>query len=194
MKLHSNAFNEAPDDMMALPANGAYRPDCHRSAPDLDPDSEAAKRIEQSIAYMRQHLNRPLQIAKLAQVAHISASHYFVLFKRCVGYSPMEYFIRLRMQRAGQMLANTSLSVKEVAADLGYDDPFYFSRVFKSVHGTAPSNYREMIDEVKQSARPQGSSASDGLPLPRVQSAPLGEAETENDYSSEENHAVLQSA
>ncbi|MGP8201688.1 MAG: helix-turn-helix transcriptional regulator [Limisphaerales bacterium] len=99
-------------------------------------------KIEQSIAYMMQHLNQPLQVANLAQTAHLSASHFFALFKRWTGFSPIDYFIRLRMEEAGRLLVDANMSVKETAATLGYDDPFYFSRVFKSVHGMAPSDYR----------------------------------------------------
>lgn len=123
-------------------------------APEAEPrpglKSESARRIEQSIAFMMQHLNQPLQVAELAETAHTSPSHFFVLFKRLVGSSPIDYFIRLRMQRACRLLAGTALSVKEIAADLGYDDPFYFSRVFKSVHGLAPSDYRQMLERPKQ--------------------------------------------
>ena len=103
---------------------------------------EAAVRIEQSVAYMAQHLDRPLQVATLAARANISPSHFFALFKRRIGSAPMDYFTRLRMERACQLLETTSLSVKEVAAELGYEDPFYFSRVFKSVNQLAPSDYR----------------------------------------------------
>jgi transcriptional regulator GlxA family with amidase domain len=103
---------------------------------------EAAARIEQSIAYMAQNLGRPLQVATLAAKASISPSHFFALFKRRIGLAPMDYFTRLRMDRACLLLETTSLSVKEVAAELGYEDPFYFSRVFKSVNRLAPSDYR----------------------------------------------------
>jgi transcriptional regulator GlxA family with amidase domain len=104
--------------------------------------SEAAIRIEQSVAYMTQHLNQSLQVATLAARASISPSHFFALFKRRIGLAPMDYFTRLRMERAGRLLEATSLSVKEVAAELGYEDPFYFSRVFKSVNHLAPSGFR----------------------------------------------------
>jgi AraC-like DNA-binding protein len=124
--------------------------------PADDAQSEGARRIERCITYMKQHLSQPLCIAKLAQTANISSSHFFVLFKRWVGFSPIEYFIRLRMQRAGELLASTTLSVKEVAAALGYDDPFYFSRLFKSVHGVAPSDYRLMMDELKRTDNHEG--------------------------------------
>lgn len=103
---------------------------------------EAAQRIEQTLAFMAQHLDRPLQVATLAAQANISPSHFFALFKRRIGSAPMDYFTRLRMERAGRLLEHTSLSVKEIASALGYDDPFYFSRVFKSVNRIAPSSYR----------------------------------------------------
>jgi len=104
--------------------------------------SESARRIEQCIAYMREHLDRPLPVAKLAAVANVSPSHFFALFKRQTGCAPMDYFTRLRMQQARRLLDATPASVKEVAAALGYEDPFYFSRVFKSVNRVPPSEYR----------------------------------------------------
>jgi len=104
--------------------------------------SDDVRKIEQSIAYMMEHLNRPLQVATLAATANVSASHFFVLFKRYTGCPPIDYFIHLRMRRACELLKAGSLHIKEVAAALGYEDPFYFSRVFKSVNRIAPSGYR----------------------------------------------------
>jgi AraC family transcriptional regulator of arabinose operon len=105
-----------------------------------DPDPE--QKIAQSIQYMKQHLARPLHVSNLAALANLSASHYTALFKRQTGYAPIDYFIRLRMHQACQLLDTTGLSVKEIAGALGYDDPFYFSRVFKSVNDIAPTDYR----------------------------------------------------
>ena len=116
--------------------------------------SAAILRIERCVDYMVQHLDKPLQVATLAAQANISPSHFFALFKRRIGSAPMDYFTRLRMQRACQLLENTSLSVKEIASELGYDDPFYFSRVFKSVNRVPPSGYRaaqrEMTDKIRE--------------------------------------------
>ena len=102
----------------------------------------AAQKIDESIAYMREHLNKPLQVAKLAALVNVSASHYFALFKRRTGSAPIDFFIRMRMSQACRLLGGTTLSVKEIAAALGYEDPFYFSRMFKSVVRVAPSEYR----------------------------------------------------
>ncbi|MGD0252064.1 MAG: AraC family transcriptional regulator [Verrucomicrobiota bacterium] len=102
----------------------------------------SAEKIGQSIAYMNQHLDAPLQVSTLTALAGVSPSHFFTLFKRVTGHTPIDFFIHLRMRRACELLEGTSLNVKEVAASLGYDDQFYFSRVFKSVNHVAPSEYR----------------------------------------------------
>src|SRR5665213_1226905 len=88
---------------------------------------ETVFRIEQSIKFMAQHLNRPMQVNTLAARANISSSHFFTLFKRLIGRSPMDYFTRLRMQCACGLLKNTSMSIKEIASETGYRDPLYFS-------------------------------------------------------------------
>src|ERR1051325_327839 len=120
--------------------------------------SDAAERIGRSIAYMAEHLDQPIQVAALAARASISPSHFFALFKRETGSPPIDYFIRLRMGRARELLESTGVSVKEVAATLGYQDPFYFSRLFKSVNGVAPTDYRrlerENRDETRETALP----------------------------------------
>lgn len=106
-------------------------------------DGDTVEKVERSIAYMQEHVNEPLQVSTLAAQANVSPSHFFALFKQLTGSPPMDYFTKLRMRRAGRMLDSSTARVKEVAAALGYDDPFYFSRVFKSVHNVPPSRYRD---------------------------------------------------
>lgn len=105
-------------------------------------DAQPELRIGLTISYMKEHLDKPLRAATLANVAKMSLPHYFVTFKRCTGSTPIDYFIRLRMERARELLATTSCSVKEIAGVLGYDDPLYFSRVFKAVNQITPTQYR----------------------------------------------------
>ncbi len=123
-------------------------------------DRDALEKIERSIAYMRQNLCQSLQVARLAALVNVSSSHYFALFKRHTGSAPIDYFIRLRMDHARRLLDTTPLSVKGVAAALGYDDPFYFSRLFKSVNHIAPSDYRLMSPSAKESLRTKTASHS----------------------------------
>ena len=100
------------------------------------------QRIAQSIAYMKQHLDQTTSVASFAALANLSESHYRSLFKRQTGYAPMDYFIRLRIHKACQLLDTTNISVKEVAALTGFQDAFYFSRAFRIVIGLSPAKYR----------------------------------------------------
>jgi AraC-like DNA-binding protein len=125
-------------------------------------------KIERCIAYMVAHLDQPMQVATLAALANVSLSHFFALFKQHTGCAPMDYFTRLRMRHACRLLGPGMVSVKEVAAALGYEDPFYFSRVFKSVNNVAPSKYR--ISRLDFMNEPEGRSLTITLrsenPLP----------------------------
>jgi AraC family transcriptional regulator, arabinose operon regulatory protein len=105
---------------------------------NLDP----SQKIAQSIAYMKQHLDKPVMAAALAALANLSESHYRALFKQQTGYAPMDYFVRLRIHKACQLLDTTHFSVKEIADMVGYPDPFYFSRIFRTLVEMSPTQYR----------------------------------------------------
>ncbi len=101
-----------------------------------------AERVHRVITHMLQHVNRRLRVPTLSAVAGVSPSYLFSLFKSVTGRAPVEFFICLRMQRARALLISSNLTIKEIAAALGYDDPLYFSRRFKGVIGVAPRKYR----------------------------------------------------
>lgn len=122
--------------LLAVLIREQRQPNQHQSGP--------GQRITQSIAYMKQHLHQPLQLDALARIANLSRSRYVELFKQQSGYAPIDYFIRLRMHRACQLLDTTDRSIKEVAAALGYEDPLYFSRVFRAVNDRTPTDYRKL--------------------------------------------------
>lgn len=130
-------------------------------------ERETILKIEDSVGYMLQHLNMPLQVATLAARVGLSKSHFTVLFKRYVGGTPMDYFIRLRLRQACRLLEDTRMSVKEIAYTLGYDDPFYFSRIFKSFNQIAPSKYRLRKRKTEEAAQriPAGCSCSFFMPV-----------------------------
>jgi len=100
------------------------------------------ERVEKTIEFMRNHLEEPLTVASLATIAGLSASRYSAVFRNNTGHSPIEYLIRLRMQRAVHLLGTTSLPVKIISNKVGWEDPLYFSRLFRSIHGFSPAQYR----------------------------------------------------
>jgi AraC family transcriptional regulator, arabinose operon regulatory protein len=104
--------------------------------------ADGLQRVARTIDYMDEHLHEPLRVAALAELAGLSPAHFAVLFKQQTGSSPRDYLHLLRIHRACRLLDNPSLSVKEIAALLGYQDPFHFSRTFKAFQGISPTDYR----------------------------------------------------
>ena len=106
------------------------------------PERLAARRIATCLVYMLEHLDTPVRVPELCRIADLSKSHFFALFKRATGDTPINFVTRARTHRACAMLSETNMTVKEIAASLGYRDVFYFSRTFKLFHGLSPSHYR----------------------------------------------------
>jgi len=79
-------------------------------------------------------------VARMAQMAHMSEAQLHRLMHRYCGGTPMEWLNTLRMQRAVELLCNTSYKVGHVAAIVGYSTPFAFSRAFKRATGLTPTN------------------------------------------------------
>jgi len=101
--------------------------------------------LTKSIEFMRANVARPLTLRELSRHAGLSPARFSSLFRDQTGSSPVEHHIRLRMQAACHYLDTTALSVKEVAAELGYDDPYYFSRIFQKTLGCSPLAYRRSV-------------------------------------------------
>lgn len=98
--------------------------------------------INESIKYMKDHINEPLKVDTISGHFNYSNSHFFSLFKKKTGFSPIHYFNHLKIQKACQYLSFTDMSIKEISFDLGYDDPLYFSRLFKKTMNISPLQYR----------------------------------------------------
>lgn len=98
--------------------------------------------IERSATYLRDHVNRRVNVADLAAMAGMSSSYFAALFKQYTGVPAMAYQTQLRMARARELLHITFRSIDDIALAVGYQDPFYFARQFKKIHGVTPSAYR----------------------------------------------------
>lgn len=99
--------------------------------------------VDQAIDYMNKNLDKMLTLQQMAAAVNLSQSHFSFLFKSSTGFPPIEYFNHLKVQKACQYLLFTSLRIKEVAMQLGMEDPYYFSRMFTKVMGVSPAQYRE---------------------------------------------------
>lgn len=96
-----------------------------------------------AIAYMKQHLSKKISLEEIASHCATSVSHFCLRFKSSTSHTPVEYLNNLRIQQACQLLDLTTLKISEISEQLGFSDPFYFSRVFKKSIGQSPKEYRK---------------------------------------------------
>lgn len=99
------------------------------------------KRIEAVIKYINENYEGRISIADLAERAGLSPSYFEAEFKRVMGCTPIEYINGLRVDRSIELLLSGNYTIGEIAEMVGFNDIFYFSRVFKSKKGISPSNY-----------------------------------------------------
>ena len=99
-------------------------------------------RIAWAVEQMCDALHRPLRVPELARAVNLSPSRFTLLFRADTGVSPARYLQMLRMREARVLIQSTFLSVKEVMAKVGFNDPSHFTRSFARHHGVAPSRLR----------------------------------------------------
>lgn len=101
--------------------------------------------VEKIISYMLENLNGNLSLEQLSDVAQSSKYHFVRIFKEKTGYSPVNYFIRLKMQKACELLESSAVKIGDISSALGFNNPYYFSVTFKRVVGKSPQRYRQML-------------------------------------------------
>jgi len=115
----------------------------HRLAQPADGIALAPSGIPVAVELMRTNFSDPLTMGDCARVAGLSTTRFAHRFRDLTGYAPMEYLRRLRIDAARRLLADGTLSIRQVGERCGYPDPYHFSRVFRSIDGLSPSAYRE---------------------------------------------------
>lgn len=97
--------------------------------------------VETAIRFIAHNYSGSLDVSDIASHVGISRSHLYRVFVQNIGSSPNEYLTRFRISQACELLEHSALPVSAVAASVGYEDPLYFSRVFKKITGKTPKSY-----------------------------------------------------
>ncbi len=103
----------------------------------------AEEQVLKTLHHMAANLHRPLTLRQIAAIAAWSPTHYSMVFRRQLNISPIEYLLRLKIQRACERLRTSDTLVADIAQELGFADPFYFSRLFRRRVGSSPRVYRK---------------------------------------------------
>jgi AraC family transcriptional regulator of arabinose operon len=99
--------------------------------------------VKNVINYIQLKYSEPIKIDTIAMSLGLNRSYLTRLFKEATGYSLQEYLLTYRMKMAVKLLADESISVNEIASDVGYNDTFTFSKAFKRHFGCSPTDYRK---------------------------------------------------
>ncbi|KAF6573831.1 helix-turn-helix domain-containing protein [Paenibacillus polymyxa] len=108
-------------------------------------DSTYQSHVDKATRYMSEQLESTVSLEQLSRHVQVSKQHLNLIFKQSTGYSPVDYYLRMKIQRASQLLDLTNASIKEVSIQLGFRDPYYFSRLFKKIMGCSPLEYRNNL-------------------------------------------------
>jgi AraC-like DNA-binding protein len=111
-------------------------------APLTGAETLAFTTYQQCRRYLEQHSLRLRTLAQIASECHVSNAYLCRLFRRYDHQSPYQFLLRLKMNHAAERLQRPGTLVKQVAEESGFPDPFHFSRVFTSVFGLSPANFR----------------------------------------------------
>jgi two-component system response regulator YesN len=106
-------------------------------------EEETATLMDRAKAFIRAHYTEELSLEKAADYVHLNAYYFSKIFKQQTGETFIDYLTSLRIGRAKELMAQGGYSQKEICYLVGYNDPNYFSRVFKKVTGLTPTEYRE---------------------------------------------------
>ncbi|RCX15409.1 two-component system response regulator YesN [Fontibacillus phaseoli] len=114
-----------------------------RESKESQPKENINKVIAKTQEYISNNYHKDLSIEEVSEIADLSISHFCMLFKQVTGYTFLEYLTQCRIEKAKYILKNSQVKVYQIAPLVGYQDPRYFTQVFKKVTGMTPSEYRD---------------------------------------------------
>lgn len=134
------------EDVTRVLRIASERFESQRPAPQLPADSDTFKSdhvIDKAIAYVEAHYAEECRMTDTAAHIHLNPSYFSVLFKKTTGESYTGYVTRYRMEKAMTLLKTTDMRIFEIAAATGFDEPNYFTNVFKQYYQASPKEFRK---------------------------------------------------
>lgn len=108
----------------------------------VNTSESSSDKIAEAITFITTHYNSEINIRDLSDSCNLSRSRFMYLFKEQTGMAPHTYQQMLRIKNSITLLTSTKLDIAEIGQQSGYQDPLYFSRIFKKCVGLSPKEYR----------------------------------------------------
>lgn len=107
--------------------------------------SRISPQVEEAVHYFHENFFRNIEMEEYAASRHMSLCWFIRCFRQQMGVPPLQYLISIRIAKAKELLEGSSYTVSEISSIVGYEDPLYFSRLFKKQTGQSPSAYQKAI-------------------------------------------------
>ncbi|MCL2127245.1 MAG: AraC family transcriptional regulator [Treponema sp.] len=131
-------------DTEGLPPPSFYAPLPKKVIRDISTSQMAAIHVKKALVIMEKSVQQAICMNKIAGHLTISPEYFTRIFKQEIKMSPLQYFLRLKIEGAAGMLISTSMRISEISAWFGFENQFHFSRVFKRYTGISPLVYRKI--------------------------------------------------
>ncbi|NMG07256.1 AraC family transcriptional regulator [Brasilonema sp. UFV-L1] len=117
------------------------------SSPNIDIQAEGLSRLKlrQAIEYINQNLEKDLGLAEIATAVGMSMYHFSRLFKQSTSFSPHQYIMNCRIERAKRLLTKTEEAIDQICQQVGFQSQSHFTNVFRKFIGTTPKAYRKQV-------------------------------------------------
>ncbi len=107
----------------------------------LKNDDNAYERIADIVEIFNRNFTSINNTTIYAKQCGLSPTHFIRLFKKCIGITPKQYILKLRMEKAQHLLTTTDMKIHEIATECGFETPLYFSRLFHQYYGVPPTQF-----------------------------------------------------
>lgn len=134
--------------LLVLVLKATYTTDSNEEKSSVSFESTDRTNIVNTIVeYLNDNYMKPISLHKISKNMYLSPAYISKVFKEQTSESPINYLIKIRLTRAEEMLKDGTLSVKEIAKSVGYNDVYHFSKLFKKYYNCSPTTFRHQFHE-----------------------------------------------